>query len=63
MSTDIEPRGREILVVTGASTGLGAATGRALARRGFRVFAGVRRGPDADALRAANLEPIRLDIT
>ena len=50
-------------MVTGASTGIGAATARELARRGFHVFAGVRRGPDADALRATNLEPIRLDIT
>jgi NAD(P)-dependent dehydrogenase (short-subunit alcohol dehydrogenase family) len=63
MSTHTEPRRREILVVTGASTGIGAATARELARRGFHVFAGVRRGPDADALRATNLEPIRLDIT
>jgi NAD(P)-dependent dehydrogenase (short-subunit alcohol dehydrogenase family) len=63
MSTHTEPRRREILVVTGASTGIGAATARELAKRGFHVFAGVRRGPDADALRATNLEPIRLDIT
>ena len=54
---------REIIVVTGASTGIGAATARELARRGFHVLAGVRRGTDADALRAANLEPIMLDIT
>jgi NAD(P)-dependent dehydrogenase (short-subunit alcohol dehydrogenase family) len=50
-------------VVTGASTGIGAATARELARRGFHVLAGVRRGTDADALRATNLEPIMLDIT
>src|ERR1700689_685649 len=54
---------REMLVVTGASTGIGAATARELARRGFHVLAGVRRGTDADALRATNLEPIMLDIT
>ena len=63
MSTDTEPRRREILVVTGASTGIGAATARELAGRGFHVLAGVRRGIDADALRATNLEPIRLGIT
>ena len=50
-------------MVTGASTGIGAATAREFARRGFHVLAGVRRGTDADALRATNLEPIMLDIT
>ena len=49
--------------MTGASAGIGAATARELARRGFHVLAGVRRGEDADALRAMNLEPIMLDIT
>ncbi len=61
-TSEIEPH-REIVVVTGASTGIGAATARELARRGFHVLAGVRRGTDADALRATNLEPIMLDIT
>ena len=54
---------RESVVVTGASTGIGAATARELAKRGFQVLAGVRRGIDADALRTTNLEPILLDIT
>ncbi len=63
MATQTEPLRRELLVVTGASTGIGAATARELARRGFHVLAGVRRGTDADALRAANLEPVMLDIT
>ena len=57
-----QPRG-EIVVVTGASTGIGAASARELARRGFHVLAGVRRDADADALRAASIEPIMLDIT
>ena len=54
---------REIVVVSGASSGIGAATARELAGRGFHVLAGVRRDADADAIRAASLEPIRLDIT
>jgi len=61
--TRTEPLRGELLVVTGGSTGIGAATARELARRGFHVLAGVRRGIDADALRATNLEPIMLDIT
>ncbi|MQY23971.1 hypothetical protein NRB20_71040 [Nocardia sp. RB20] len=50
-------------MVTGASTGIGAATARELARRGFHVLAGVRRDRDADALRAERIEPVILDVT
>ncbi len=50
-------------MVTGASTGIGAATARELAKRGFHVLAGVRRGTDADTLQCTNLEPVLLDIT
>ena len=56
----------ELIVVTGASTGMGAATARELARKGFHVLAGVRREADADALRGfgiAGIEPRILDIT
>jgi NAD(P)-dependent dehydrogenase (short-subunit alcohol dehydrogenase family) len=54
---------RDIVVVTGASTGIGAATARELAARGFHVLAGVRGKTDADVIRAANIEPVMLDIT
>jgi len=53
----------ELVVVTGASTGIGAATARELAHKGFHVLAGVRREVDADALRADGIEPQILDIT
>jgi NAD(P)-dependent dehydrogenase (short-subunit alcohol dehydrogenase family) len=56
----------ELIIVTGASTGIGAATAKELARRGFHVLAGVRREADAEALNAAGLaglEPHILDIT
>jgi NAD(P)-dependent dehydrogenase (short-subunit alcohol dehydrogenase family) len=52
-----------IAVVTGASTGIGAATAHELARRGFHILAGVRRDRDADALRGPSVEPLILDIT
>lgn len=54
---------RELAVVTGASTGIGAATSRELARRGFYVLAGVRRDEDADAIRTPAIEPMIIDIT
>jgi NAD(P)-dependent dehydrogenase (short-subunit alcohol dehydrogenase family) len=64
MSTENEhPARNELIVVTGASTGIGAATARELAQRGFHVLAGVRRDIDADALRAERIEPHLLDIT
>lgn len=53
----------ELIVVTGASTGIGAASARELAHKGFHVLAGVRREVDADALRADGIEPYILDIT
>jgi NAD(P)-dependent dehydrogenase (short-subunit alcohol dehydrogenase family) len=56
----------ELIVVTGASTGIGAASARELARMGFHVLAGVRREVDADALRGLGIEGIEpriLDIT
>lgn len=53
----------ELIVVTGASAGMGAATAKELAHRGFHVLAGVRRDADADALRAEGIEPVILDIT
>ncbi|GAA4543251.1 SDR family oxidoreductase [Mycobacterium paraffinicum] len=53
----------QLIVVTGASTGMGAATARLLVRNGFHVLAGVRRDVDADALRADRIEPHILDIT
>jgi NAD(P)-dependent dehydrogenase (short-subunit alcohol dehydrogenase family) len=53
----------ELIVVTGASTGMGAAVAKELARKGFHVLAGVRRDVDADALRTEQIEPHILDIT
>ena len=54
------------VVVTGTSTGIGAATAVLLADQGFRVFAGVRDRVDAEALAArttGELRPLVIDIT
>ena len=51
------------VLVTGASTGIGRATALLLHERGFQVFAGVRKDADAEALAAAGLEPLILDVT
>jgi NAD(P)-dependent dehydrogenase (short-subunit alcohol dehydrogenase family) len=57
------PEIQELAIITGASTGIGAATARELARRGFHVLAGVRRDRDADAIRGPGIEPLIIDIT
>ena len=57
------PEIQEIVIITGASSGIGAATARELARRGFHVLAGVRRDQDADAIRGPGIEPLTIDIT
>jgi NAD(P)-dependent dehydrogenase (short-subunit alcohol dehydrogenase family) len=56
---------RPSVVITGASTGIGAATARELASRGFRVFAGVRKAADAESLKSVSPEivPLLLDVT
>ena len=53
-------------VVTGASSGIGRASALTLDSRGWRVFAGVRRDADAQALRdlaSERLTPLLLDVT
>ncbi|MCD9193467.1 SDR family oxidoreductase [Streptomyces albireticuli] len=65
-SKPIPPAGRAV-VLTGASSGLGEECALHLERRGFRVFAGVRRAEDGEKLRAeassARLRPVILDVT
>ncbi len=64
--TDNESRDRGAVVVTGTSTGTGAATAIHLAEQGFHVFAGVRREADGEALQAqtsAMLRPLIIDVT
>ena len=60
------PTDRGIVMITGSSTGIGAATASRLADDGFSVFAGVRSEADAKAVRdhpSGALTPLLLDIT
>ncbi|NTW38286.1 MAG: SDR family NAD(P)-dependent oxidoreductase [Cellulomonadaceae bacterium] len=50
-------------MVSGTSSGMGAATAREMVRRGYHVLAGVRRIEDGDPLRVLGAEPVVLDIT
>lgn len=59
-------RGDRTVVITGASTGIGAACALHLDRLGFDVFAGVRKAEDGRALQqrgARRLTPLLLDVT
>jgi len=54
------------VLVTGTSTGIGEAAALRLDRRGWRVFAGVRKDSDGERLRAqasGRLTPLMLDVT
>ncbi|TXS64431.1 SDR family oxidoreductase [Streptomyces sp. me109] len=53
----------ELVFVSGTSTGMGSATARELADRGYHVLAGVRSQADADAARGPRIEPVFLDVT
>jgi NAD(P)-dependent dehydrogenase (short-subunit alcohol dehydrogenase family) len=54
------------VLITGASTGIGKASALHMDAEGWRVYAGVRREEDANALREAaseRLAPLMLDVT
>lgn len=56
---------REIAVITGASSGIGAATAKLLAENGFDVIAAARRKDLLQSLASShsNIEAIELDVT
>ncbi|MCH7811697.1 MAG: SDR family oxidoreductase [Chloroflexi bacterium] len=58
--------GRGAVVITGASTGIGEACALRLDKKGFRVFAGVRKDEDGERLKgqaSERLTPVRIDVT
>jgi NAD(P)-dependent dehydrogenase (short-subunit alcohol dehydrogenase family) len=61
--TALDPPAGELVVVTGASSGIGRAAAEQLARVGFHVLAGVRNDRDAAAVTKDQIEAVRLDIT
>ncbi len=57
---------RRSILITGASTGIGAACAVGLAKRGYEVFAGVRKPEDGERLEeqaGQGLTPLELDVT
>ena len=52
-----------VVLVTGASTGIGEATALHLRELGFEPVAGVRRDEDAERLGGQGLRTVRLDVT
>lgn len=65
MEVNVADAAKGAVLITGASSGMGKACALYLDDRGFRVFAGVRKEKDAEALRLAassRLTPILMDV-
>nr|WP_311182548.1 SDR family NAD(P)-dependent oxidoreductase [Hymenobacter volaticus] len=54
---------KKIVLVTGASAGIGQATAIYLAQQGYTVYAGARRTDKMRALTSYGITPIMLDVT
>ncbi len=59
-----EAHAEKYVLVTGTSTGIGRNLAETLARNGYRVYAGVRKDSDYEALNAIeNITAVRMDVT
>ncbi len=56
-------KSKPVAVVTGASSGIGAATAKALAAQGYRVVAGARRVDRVRKIVGDSNDAVRLDVT
>ena len=54
---------QKVVIITGASSGMGRATALYLSKQGFIVYAGSRRPEKLFNIESQNLHPIKLDIT
>lgn len=54
---------QKIALVTGASSGIGRATAKLLAKNGYYVFAAARRMYRLEQIRSEQIEPVELDVT
>lgn len=54
---------QQVVLVTGASSGIGKAIVEDLAGKGYYVFASARSMDKLEAMRSKNLEPLQLDVT
>ena len=53
----------KVILITGASSGIGFDTARTLARQGHRVYAAARRVDRMEPLKADGVVPVRMDVT
>jgi len=53
----------EVVLITGASSGIGFDAARTLARQGHRVYAAARRVERMEPLKADGVVPLRMDVT
>ncbi len=61
---DQEPESQKVVLITGASSGIGRMTAEHFAEQGWYVYAGARKEKDLKELSAMdNIEGIRLDVT
>jgi len=61
--TSSESNIQKVVLITGASSGMGRATAELLAATGFVVYAGSRDSTKLESLKSQNLFPLHLDIT